>query len=259
MSLFTGRQLVAELARLGLGTWSADAVRQWTREEPALPIAEAADQGKPHRYQLLDTLHWLAERAKRERAKGFTSASSSQLIDRIERVQRQFITSGSIAVSAEKNASAEAPAVPSPDLALPPVVTTMPPDLLSPAKSGDFSAIDIERCTDLELVLQVVKGRNPQAWKATEEALNQRRKRLEAEGRLIPAEDLENTLDAQALATRSGLGALVTPLAQRIPDHSTFEQRRAVLQAAFDDLLQRLADHDDDADAAAPAIEGSSA
>lgn len=246
MSLLTGKQLVGELERLGLGTWSAEAVRQWIREEPACPVAQAADQGKPHRYQLLDVLGWLLERAKREKAKGFTSAGSTQLVDRIELVLRQFVTAPSV-LPAVVVAVAPACAVSPAAVAAPP----MQPDLLSPAKGADFAGVEIESCTDVELLLQVIQGRNPNAWRAAESALNERRKRLEAEGRLVPVQDLDHTLGTLALAVSNALEGAVLPLAQRIPDHSTLEVRRAIIQAAFDALRDRLSLGDDDAAAEA--------
>jgi phage terminase Nu1 subunit (DNA packaging protein) len=71
--LFTGRELVGELQRLGIGTWTPDAVRQWIREEPALPIAQPGQQGQSHRYRITDAIAWLRARGERERAKGWTA------------------------------------------------------------------------------------------------------------------------------------------------------------------------------------------
>lgn len=232
MSLLTGRQLVNELARLGLGTWSPEAVRQWIRETPACPIGEAADQGKPHRYRLLDVLRWLQERAQREKSKGYTTGGTLQLIERLEIVMRQFVTG---AMPAENSAPIAAGAGAGGVAAA--------ADLFQPAasKPTDFDVVDIEQSTDLELVLQVIKGRSPQVWKQIEEALNQRRKRLEGDGKLVPVEDLERTAAMQAVATRTALIALALPLAQQLPDTSTAPERRAILQQAFERLLTQLA------------------
>lgn len=227
MSLLTGRQLVDELGRLGLGTWTPDAVRQWIREEPPCPIAEAADQGKPHRYQLLDVLTWLQARADRDRSKGFASQASTQLIDRIAVVLRQFVTG--------QPAATNPPAEPSWQ-----PLTPIQPDLLAPAKSGRFTALDIEESSDIQLVMEVLKGRDAQSWKQVEDALSARRKRLEADGQLVPVEDLQATLDTQAMAMRNASNAMVIALAQRIPDASSFEQRRAIIQTAVDRMLEGL-------------------
>ena len=231
MGALTGRQLVGELSRLGLGTWTADAVRQWIRETPPCPIGETADQGKPHRYHLLDVLRWLQERAQREKAKGYTTAANLQLVDRLEIVLRQFVTG---TVPPEKIASIS----PGQGEAATAQIEFVP---AAHPKAADFDVVDIEQATDLELVLQVIKGRSPQTWKQIEEALNQRRKRLEGDGKLVPVEDLERTAAMQAVATRTALLALVTPLAQRIGDTSTIDDRCAHLLAAFEKLLNQLA------------------
>lgn len=231
MSLVSGRQLVEELSRLGLGTWTPDAVRQWIREEPPCPIAEAADQGKPHRYRLVDVLAWLQARAERERSKGYTGAAQTQFVDRIALVLRQFVSGGAPVPVAEPRVQL--------DLA-PPV------EALAPARTGNFTVDEIEDATDLDLVMKVLQGRDPQAWKRVEEALSARRKRLEADGLLIPVEDLQQTLDVQAVGTRNAAQALVIPLAQRIPDASTFAQREAIIRTAIDRMLEGLARGVDD-------------
>lgn len=233
MSLLSGRQLVEELARLGLGTWTPDAVRQWIREEPPCPIAEAADQGKPHRYRLVDVLAWLQARAERDRAKGFTSAGAQQMVDRIALVLRNVVSGA-----------------PTPELRQQlPLEPVMPPaDVLAPLRTGNFTADEVEGATDLDLVMKVLEGRDPQAWKRVEEALSARRRRLEAAALLIPVEDLQQTLDVQAIGTRNAAQALVIPLAQRIPDTSTFAQREAIIRSAIDRMLEGLARGADDSD-----------
>ncbi|MCX7062830.1 MAG: hypothetical protein NTZ11_18330 [Gammaproteobacteria bacterium] len=242
MSLLSGRQLVEELARLGLGTWTPDAVRQWIREEPPCPIAEAADQGKPHRYRLVDVLAWLQARAERERNKGFTSAAAQQMVDRIALVLRNVVSGVPMPPSDPRHQlSLDAP----PPAA---VSAAAPSDLLAPTRTGNFTADEIENATDLDLVMKVLQGRDPQAWKRVEEALAARRRRLEGDGLLIPVDELQQTLDVQAVAMRSAANALVIPLAQRIPDASTFAQREAIIQTAIDRMLEGLSRGDDDAD-----------
>lgn len=248
MSLLSGRQLVEELARLGLGTWTPDAVRQWIREEPPCPIAEAADQGKPHRYRLVDVLAWLQVRADRERAKGFTSAASAQMVDRIALVLRNVLSG--------RASTPAAPAPVEPRYQLPldaSPLASASADTLAPSRTGNFSVDEIEGATDLDLVMKILQGRDPQAWKRVEEALAARRKRLEADGLLIPVDELQQTLDVQAVAMRSAANALVIPLAQRISDTSTFAQREAIIQTAIDRMLEGLSRGGDDADDAVPA------
>lgn len=236
MSLLSGRQLVEELARLGLGTWTPDAVRQWIREEPPCPVSERADRGKPNRFRMLDVLTWLLERERRAKARGYTTAGGSQLVDRLELVLRHFVN-GTVPVS-----EAPMPAAP----ALPP--SDLPDGLELPPAKAAVPGTDWEHLNDLEAVLAVLRGQQPQNWKAVEEALNQRRRRLQAEGLLVPVEEVEQILSAQALAVRSALQAMVISQAQRIPDQSTFEQRRGFLQTGVDDVLTRLSRDDQDDD-----------
>lgn len=237
MKLLKAAELVAELSRLGLGTWTADAVRQWTRDDPPCPIAEPADNGKPHRFSLLDVLRWMGDRERRVKAKGFTSASRLQLIDRIDLVLRQFVTEG-VAV---------APPVP--------IVPAAPAaDLFSAAQPKLNDELDtlpasISNSSDSELLMRVIEGTlPPETWHRVETAMAARTRRLERDGKLVPSEDLEQTLITQAVAVRSALQALIIPLSQRIPDHSTFDQRRVLIQSSFEDLLRRLAGDRYDAD-----------
>lgn len=241
MSLLTARQVMDELVRLGVGTWDPSQLRKWIVEEPACPIAEHADRGKPHRFRLLEVLNWLLERERRAKARGYTTGGGPQLADRLELALRHFVNGTEPAV--------QAPPAPLPSdlvdgLELPPAKANGAP-LPLPQQQGT----DWEHLTDLEAVLAVLRGQQPQNWKAVEEALNQRRRRLQAEGLLVPVEEVEQILSAQALAVRGALQAMVMGLAQRIPDHSTFEQRRGLLQTAVDDVLTRLSrdDHEDGA------------
>ncbi len=62
--LLTGRQLVAELSRLGVGDWRAEAVRQWIRQPNPCPIKTHSDlsNGEGHLYDLAAVLDWLAHK-----------------------------------------------------------------------------------------------------------------------------------------------------------------------------------------------------
>lgn len=237
--LLSGRQVVDELARLGLGTWTPDAVRQWIREQPPCPVAERADRGKPNRFRLLDVLTWLLERERRAKARGYTTTAATQLVERLEVVLRHFVHG--TAPLADPAASATPPPplpCPGPDGPLDPPSTDFAP-APAPRPPADWEGL-----TDIEAVLAVLRGEQPQAWKAVEEALNQRRRRLEAEGRLVAVDEVEQMLSSQALAVRAALQAVVPAAAQRIADQSTFEQRRAILQTAVDDVLTRLSRDD---------------
>ncbi len=223
--LLTGRQLIAEMSRLGLKAWDSSAPRRWISEDPPCPIAEHADRGQPHRYRLLDVLKWLLEREQRAKAKGYTSGSGTALADRIETALRHFVA-GTLP---SPSGAAEAAAAETLPLELP--VQSVAPEEPAP----------FEQLTDVESLLDVIKGRNPSLWNAAEEALRKRRLRLEAEGKLVPVEEVEEMLSTQALAMRSACQALVVAMAQRIPDMSGFEQRRILLQSAVDDMLNSLA------------------
>lgn len=76
--LLTGRQLVAELKRRGLGDWTPDAVRQWVREEPPCPIAKAGARGQAHRYSPDRVVAWLQAREGKESVKGWTPPPAAQ-------------------------------------------------------------------------------------------------------------------------------------------------------------------------------------
>lgn len=244
MSLLSGRQLVAELGRLGLGTWTADAVRQWIRETPPCPVAEHADQGKPHRYRVIDVLTWLAERERRAKAKGFTTGGGAQLAERIDVVLRHFVAGTVPPSSAPAPDAATSPSAATPSIQNPPTDGADPARDLA-AATDPHATPDWESLNDIEAVLAVLRGHAPQAWKATEEALNQRRRRLEAEGKLVPVDEVEAMLSTQALAMRSAAGANAVRIAQRIPDHSSFDQRLQIVTAAMDEMLNRLASDDD--------------
>lgn len=183
--LLTGRRLVLELARLGVGQWTPDAVRQWIREEPPCPIAQQAARGQPHRYALADVLAWLLARARSEKAKGFAG----------EAEQTQALES-----ALAKCTAAPTPAAPAP--AAPPV---------SPAKPDPF--------------------KDPRNWKAHEEARLAKLKADELEGQLVPVEDLQRALDAQAQAFAGALDALEARLALVLDDNR--DKRAAQLREQF--------------------------
>ncbi|MDT0635078.1 hypothetical protein [Spectribacter hydrogenoxidans] len=75
--LVTARKLVEALASRGLGEWSADAVRQWVREEPPCPIAKAGGRGQAHRYDVEQVASWLRARDGKEKVKGYTPPPDS--------------------------------------------------------------------------------------------------------------------------------------------------------------------------------------
>lgn len=76
VDLMTARELVAALAEAGVGDWGHDAVRQWTREEPALPIAKPGHRGQAHRYSYAEAVAFLERRESSVKVKGFTTPGS---------------------------------------------------------------------------------------------------------------------------------------------------------------------------------------
>lgn len=238
--LLTGRALVGQLKALGVGDWTPDAVRQWIREEPPCPVAAPAQQGSPHRYALEPVLRWLKARAEKERGKGFTSQAGA-LPEKIERVLARGPGAGAMAEMAP--AAKPAPAVEL-SLELPLASSTA----VAPAKpERDFSEDEISELGDIDLLRQVLRGRDPRNWESAERALRLHRENRLAESRIIPVEDLENTLAVQAIAMRNACSALAPLLAQRIPDASSYAQRVHLIQQGMDEMLTRLSHEEHDA------------
>jgi phage terminase Nu1 subunit (DNA packaging protein) len=185
--LLTGRRLVLELARLGVGQWTPDAVRQWIREEPPCPIAQAANRGQPHRYLLADVLAWLLARARSGKSKGYAGeAEHAQALE-----------------AALTRCTTGAAPLPSPPAA--------PAAAGSPAKPDAF--------------------KDPRNWKAHEEARLTKLKADEMEGKLVPVEDLQRALDAQAQAFAGALEALEARLQLILYDDR--EKRAVMLREQF--------------------------
>lgn len=240
----TGRQLVAALKDLGVGSWSADAVRQWTREEPPCPIAEHADQGKPHRYRLDQVLPWLRARTMAERAKGYTrSGDGADLLARIEAALR----GESRPAVPESTAAADTPLFSAALIASEPGAGVAPeqPAAPSPAKLQ----VDWLTLADTEALLRVIEGRDPRNWKAAEEAMVIRRERLEAERKLIPLAELEGALEVNVEHTRRGLIAATQALKVKLRDFFRPDSVHAGERAIDEEihrLLQRLATPDEE-------------
>ncbi|HVT36311.1 MAG TPA: hypothetical protein VHE37_12030 [Nevskiaceae bacterium] len=232
----TGRQLVAELAKIGVGTWSADAVRQWIREEPPCPIAEHADQGKPHRYSLAQVLAWLRIRAMAERAKGFTRGDGADLVSRIDRALSGAQPSLLAGVEPEQEAPefSAARIAPTPGAGAAPTPKAPEPEWL--------------QLSDRDALLEVLKGRDPRNWKAAEEAITIRTKRMEAQRELIPAPELDAALELQVTHIRQAIveagSALKSIMRDLVPPERT-QQMVRVIDDAVTQLLSRLASDSD--------------
>jgi hypothetical protein len=240
--LLTGRQLVGALAAERVGTWSADAVRQWIREDSPCPVAEHADQGKPHRYELAAVLAWLRVRAQAERAKGFTRGDGDDLVERIDaallRLQTGFSSDFSFAADGKSekiNANTAAPSGTG--------AQAQDPLFSAPPVSQAKQQTEWAALSDVNALMEVLRGRDPRNWKAAEEALAIRRERLQDEGLLIPVADLDQALATQSehllAAIHSGRGAIKSALR----DYLTFEMiapAERIIDEQFDDMLRAL-------------------
>lgn len=161
--LLTARELVAELDRLGVGTWTAAAVRRWIQEEAPCPVARRGEPGQTHRYNLVDVLAWLRARAERN---------------------------GGAVLLAEKNGATVSPAGGEGE-APADISTLSPSELVAHAQQCGGGGELIDR------LVEVIKDRDPRNWKATEEAMTIRMKRLEMEGSLVRVSELQRCLQVQ--------------------------------------------------------------
>lgn len=247
-NLLTARQVVEQLDRLGLGVWGPDVVIKWTGEEPGLPIALRAHQGKPHRYRLVDVLEFHLQRGRKERAKGFASGDAG-LEARIERAL-QLLVAGD--ASAMPPATATAPAAASPgslpqlvELPSTPGVTearvsTDSAPTLPPAKAeAEPQQLAWDQLSESEALLAVLQGRDPRNWKAAEEAVKMRRNRLVEERRLIPVDELQDALDAHTEYTRTTILAAGPSMKLQLRDLVPMEIREK-MDRAVEDAFQRL-------------------
>lgn len=74
----TARELVQELSRRGFGEYTPEAVRQWVRQEPPLPIAKPGKRGQAHRFDPDAAATWLQQRDQAEKAKGWTPPPAAE-------------------------------------------------------------------------------------------------------------------------------------------------------------------------------------
>lgn len=244
--LLTGRALVNELGAAGIGRWSPDAVRQWIREDPPCPIAEHADQGKPHRYQLQPVLAWLRDRALRERAKGFTRGDGNDLVERIDRALRgepPACTDSELASGQAENFAANTSPTPGAGGAAS-VEASVP---LSPAKAPREQT-DWLSLSEADALRAVLQGRDPRNWKAAEEADALRRERLLDERKLIPIDELDAALDLHTEHTRKGIAAATQAMKLALRDFidpMRLHDAERAIELQHEQLLQQLANTDD--------------
>jgi hypothetical protein len=233
--LLTGRQLVKALERLGLGERTPDAVRQWIREEPPCPIAEhATSMGKGHRYLVMDVLDWLLVRAQAERGKTYTSADGRTAIDMV---------SGARLLAAQLRAQVGGDSLaPS----MPPAAAAAPLPILPPAPSlpltlgAEAPGISQAKSDPLES-----GHRDPRHVLAAEQAKLTRLKVERELGKVIPVEDLERALEAQASTFRTAVDIARAQIKIALADCGRDDERQAVVDRQFDEMLSQLAEAKD--------------
>ncbi|WP_428309266.1 hypothetical protein [Hydrocarboniphaga sp.] len=227
---------MGELARLQVGSWGPEAVRKWIAEEPPCPIAQPALNGAPHRYQIEDVLAWLRLRGQRELAKGFVPADGVSLVDRVDQALK--IRARPPGGADTQNAQGDA----EPQSLFDQPAAAEPATRVSPAKPERMTPTEIEGCTDVEMLLNIIMDRvAPQDWRATEQALAARTERLVAEGKLVPVADLRRAVEAIVMLVRAALEQLGPLIASRISDGATYNERLAAGQRVGNELLERLA------------------
>lgn len=253
--LINARELVARLVELGVGQWSAAAVRQWIREEPPCPVAApSGGNGQPNRYRLRPVLAWLKARAERERAKGFSRADG---LDQAKLIGLAIAKLDSVlaAVGTESGRPGEQLAILDANTATPPGAGAQAPGELSPAKRDRIAWEDLP---DAEAMLKVLqRSGDPRNWEAAERALTTRQNRLKEARELIPLAELSQALEANVTDTLSTIQATRPRLKGALrdlvrPEHHGEVDR--VVDDAFTDMLQRLANPNThaDGDASAP-------
>lgn len=240
--LISGRELVARLVELGVGRWSAEAVRQWIREEPPCPVAApSGGNGQPNRYRLRPVLAWLKARAERERAKGFSRADGLDQAKLIGLAIAKLDGVPAAAGTESMKAGAQL-AILDANTAPPPGTGAQVPDELSPAKREHVAW---EELSDAEAMLKVLqRSGDPNNWHAAERALTTRQNRLKEARELIPLAELSQALEANVTDTLSTIQATRPRLKGALrdlvrPEHHGEVDR--VVDDAFTDMLQRLA------------------
>lgn len=203
--LLVARELVAELQRMGVGTWSPDAVRQWIREEPACPIAERGRRGQSHLYRIADVLLWLRARD--------TQAALKQ------GVEPQDVASAGVGASPHAVGQA-----------------TVTPTQAIRAQAAALQGGDMEL---VQRMLEVLEGRDPRTWKAAEEALATRLKRQESQRQLVASSELDLCLSAQQTAFLSAVKQMKAQLKLAIRNVGALELM-PVIDADFDKVIERL-------------------
>lgn len=225
--LLTGRELVARLADLDVGHWSAAAVRRWIQEEPPCPVARRGVNGQGHRYRLVDVLVWLRARAERA-GEVFDGAAALDAVTATE------------ATNAAPAAASSAEGTPAPEAARPARAAQDPEATVrarvEAAKAGGFEDGEL-----LDRLLGIIEGRDPRTWKATEEALSLRIKRQREAGQLVTDEELQRCLEVQQALFLGAFNGLRAQLKASLGSVAEEAARTKLVDREFDAALERIA------------------
>lgn len=94
----------------------------------------------------------------------------------------------------------------------------------------------------VERLLQILEGRDPRNWKAAEEALMTRMKRLEMLGYTVNVDDMRRCLDAQAQLFKTGMNALRNQLKMAVGESQLRAERESIIDQEIDLMLERIAE-----------------
>ena len=252
---------MGELARLGVGSWKADAARQWVREDPPCPSQPPMMQGQPRQYRVRDVLAWLRKRATKERAKGWSSGQGADLVARVDDALQLLDGQADPAPASPDGSAVAPPSAPANTASTPgagAAGSAPPPAPSARPQSSDqqphYMTEDWQHLTDVDALLAVLENRDPRNWLAAENALLARQKRLEAAGRLVPVDDIDRAIMATITMVRSALTVLKSQLDVDLEGCESRVERRRIIADRLDATLNRLARGgvDEDAGAAAP-------
>lgn len=221
--LVTARRLVVILRDRGIGDWDPAMVRRWIDEEPPCPVKRGRP-GQSHKYDPEAVIAWLEDRDWRQGIEYSEEAASVAANYQADETQ-----AGTEPVPA---AAAPQPVV---EPAAAPGGAGTAPSL------ADIQTRDPAQNTDeINRLLEVLAGRDPRNWKASEEALTTRYKRLEMMGYLVNVNELQQVLDAQLNIFLSGIQSLRGQLQMALADDLERTERATVVDQEIDTLLERV-------------------
>lgn len=117
-----------------------------------------------------------------------------------------------------------------------------PPAGAIPSVSGSLAQMQESESEAVQRLLEILEGRDPRNWKAAEEALTTRLKRLELQGDLVRSDELRRCLQAQQAVFRSTLQMLRSQIKTAVRSIDTEGKAAAVVDREVDLSLERLAD-----------------